>query len=177
LLRNRTYPPLLPKGLSSREVLHIYAMNTAPAFEAALFAGIRLAGPAQQYRQPIARYARHLGVAFQILNDLGDGQIDEGNKRAAGGDVFNRRPTILLALALEGLDPAGREELLALVDGPEANGRALEHVDRLYRHSGAYDNARTLVDKHHQRAREVADGLQPEALRHLLHYLADNLLE
>ena len=34
-----------------------------------------------------------------------------------------------------------------------------------------------LVERHHQRAREVADSLRPDALGRLLHYLADNLLE
>ena len=54
-------------------------------------------------------------MAFQILNDLNDWDGDDHNKLAAGGDILGGRPTVLWALALEGLPPAKQEELLALV--------------------------------------------------------------
>jgi len=165
------------KDLAPLEAVRIYALKTAPAFEAALYAGIRLAGAAEPYRQPIARYARHLGVAFQILNDLDDWQPRDANRPAAGGDVLGGRPTLLLALALESLDDEERHELLALVADRESDGQMLQQVEQLYRQAGVLDQARALVEKHHRRAREVADGLRPDALRHLLHYLADTLLE
>ncbi|MBN1591270.1 MAG: polyprenyl synthetase family protein [Pirellulales bacterium] len=165
------------KSLAPLDAIKIYALKTAPAFEATLYAGIRLAGPVQHYRQPIARYARHLGVAFQILNDLDDWQPKDENKRSAGGDVLHGHPTVLLALALKNLDGRDRDELLTLLGDPAAGTEALSRVDCLYQQAGVYEAARALVDKHHQRTRELADGLRPDALRHLLHYLADNLLE
>ncbi len=165
------------KRLAPLDVMKIYALKTAPAFEVALFAGIRLAGPVQPYRQSITRYSRHLGVAFQILNDLDDWRPKDQSQRAGGGDVLRGRPTVLLALALESLDRHDRNELLALLGDPASDGEALGFVDRLYRQAGVYEKARALVEKHHQRAREVADALRPDALGRLLHYLADNLLE
>src|ERR687886_322098 len=50
-----------------------------------------------------------------ILNDLKDWEGDGDNKLVAGQDVLAARPTLLLALALEGLGPAEREELLSLI--------------------------------------------------------------
>ena len=99
------------RRLTPLEALKIYALKTAPAFEAALYAGLRLAGSAEPYRQQVARFARHLGVAFQILNDLDDWQRDPSNKRHAGTDVLGGRPTVLWALALEGLSAANRDKL------------------------------------------------------------------
>ncbi|HLA84440.1 MAG TPA: polyprenyl synthetase family protein, partial [Thermoguttaceae bacterium] len=164
------------KSLAPLDAVKIYAMKTAPAFEAALFAGIRLASDARPYRQPIARYARHLGVAFQILNDLDDWRPRDDGRRTAGGDVLDGRPTLLLALALESLAELERRELLSLVRNPTADDQTLVRVDGLYQRAGVYEKAHALIDKHHRRAREVADTLRPEALRHLLHYLADSLL-
>src|SRR5205814_4503302 len=60
------------KTITALEALKIYALKTSPAFEAALFAGIRLAGPTEAYDKMIVDFSRHLGVAFQILNDLKD---------------------------------------------------------------------------------------------------------
>ena len=165
------------KCLSPLEALKIYALKTAPAFEAALYAGLRLAGPAESYRQPIARYARQLGVAFQILNDLDDWQTDPAHKGPSGADVLGGRPTVLWALALENLPDRERRELEALVAQPRRNEATVRRVGELYEQAGVYDQAATLVTKHHGRAREVADGIQPDALRHLLYYLADSILK
>src|SRR4051794_38534230 len=108
------------KRLTPNEALKIYALKTAPAFEAALYSGLRLAGPANQYAEPIAQLAKHLGIAFQILNDLQDWQGDDFNKLTLGGDVLGGRPTVLWALALEGLGDAERGELEQLVAEGEA---------------------------------------------------------
>ena len=79
--------------------LKIYALKTAPAFEAALYSGARLAGPAEKYVEPIKQFARNLGVAFQIQNDLNNWDGDDHNKLSAGGDTLGGRPTVLWALA------------------------------------------------------------------------------
>ncbi len=114
------------KALTALDALKIYALKTAPAFEAALYAGLRLAGPADSYEKMVTEFSKNLGVAFQVLNDLKDWEGDGENKRVAGGDVLAARPTLLLALALEGLPPAEREELLTLLrredNTPQAHG-------------------------------------------------------
>src|SRR5207245_6449469 len=103
------------KCLTPLETLKIYALKTAPAFEAALYSGLRLAGPADKYDKVVPEFSKNLGIAFQILNDLKDWEGDSDNKLVAGQDVLAARPTLLLALALEGLDAADRGELLALL--------------------------------------------------------------
>src|SRR5207249_4374421 len=108
------------KSLTPLEALKIYALKTAPAFEAALYAGLRLAGPAEQYEKVVLEFSRHLGVAFQILNDLNDWEGDGDNKLISGQDVLAARPTLTLALALETSSPEARAELVALLkDGQE----------------------------------------------------------
>src|SRR5262249_7659196 len=86
------------KDLDGLDALKIYALKTAPAFEAALYAGIRLGGPAEKYEKAIVEFSRNLGVAFQILNDVKDWQPDANNKLLAGQDILSARPTLLLAL-------------------------------------------------------------------------------
>ncbi len=83
------------RRLTPLDALKIYALKTSPAFEAALTSGIRLAGDVEPYREPIRTFSRNMGVAFQILNDLGDWIGDNSNKMSAGGDVFGGRPTLL----------------------------------------------------------------------------------
>jgi geranylgeranyl pyrophosphate synthase len=183
------------KRLSPLDALKIYALKTAPAFEAALYTGVRLAGPAEKYVEPIKQFARNLGVAFQILNDLNDWDEGAHNKLAAGGDITGGRPTVLWALALEGLPPAKQEELLDMVAGTlrvpssSENGHRNEHdgtrsvpatlarVRALYEEAGVFDKATRLIEKHQERAEKIADEIQPEELRALLYYLIDSVLD
>lgn len=167
----------LHKRLSPIDALKIYALKTAPAFEAALYSGARLAGDAEKYREPFAQFARHLGVAFQILNDLNDWQGDAHNKLAAGGDILGGRPTVLWALALESLDEPRRAELEALPGDPRPAAWRVDRVRRLYDQAGVFDKAARLVDKYRERAEAVADEIEPEELRRLLYYLIDTVLD
>ncbi len=116
------------KRLAPDEALKIYALKTAPAFEAALYCGLRLAGPADKYAEPVTQLARHLGIAFQILNDLQDWQGDDFNKLTLGGDVLGGRPTVLWALALEGLAADDRCELEQLVAEGDATPAVFKQI-------------------------------------------------
>ena len=166
------------KRLKPIDALKIYALKTSPAFEAALFSGVRLAGPVSNYAEPIKQFARNLGVAFQILNDLGDWQGDDHNKLAAGLDTLGGRPTVLWALALEALAPAQQQELIELVsDTTKPAQWRLRRVRQLYHEAQVFEKAEKLIEKHQQRAEAIADELQPEALRRLFYYLIDTVLE
>ncbi len=167
------------RQLSPLDALKVYALKTSPAFEAALFSGIRLAGDAEAYCKPIRDFSRNLGVAFQILNDIGDWTGDDDNKMSAGGDLFGGRPTILWALALETLKGDERALLINLVDNPSqySDSERMAIATRLYHSAGVFETAMKLVDKHQARAEMVADELEPESLRRLLYFLVDTVLE
>jgi geranylgeranyl pyrophosphate synthase len=167
------------KGLTALEALKIYALKTAPAFEAALYAGIRLAGPADEYEKMVSEFSKHLGIAFQVLNDLKDWAGDSDNKLVAGQDVLAARPTLLLALALEGSAPADREELRSLLEGkhPLSKEQTVAKVRALFTRAGVFLKAEKLVEKYRARAEAVADEAQPTELRELLYYLVDSVLD
>jgi geranylgeranyl pyrophosphate synthase len=164
------------KRLTPEEALKIYALKTAPAFEAAFYCGLRLAGPAQSYAETVAQIAKNLGIAFQILNDLQDWHGDDFNKLTLGGDVLGGRPTVLWALALEGLPAKERHQLEQLVADGQATPAVFAQIRRLFHLAGAFDKALRLVDEHRREAERMADGLVPDALRDLAHYLIDTVL-
>lgn len=85
-----------PKSLSVAEVLDIFRMKTAPAFEVALSLGAILADCDEQVHTALARYSESLGIAYQIRDDLDD------LRSSAREDLFNgKRPSILPSLAQE----------------------------------------------------------------------------
>ncbi len=163
------------QALTTLDALKIYALKTAPAFEAALYSGVRLAGPIEKYEKLIADFSRNIGVAFQILNDIKDWTGDGDNKLLAGQDVLAARPTLLLALALEGSTPAQREDLLGLIRRPEPG--VVERVRALYLTARVFEKADKLVDKFRAKAEALADDVEPVEFRELLYYLVDSVLE
>jgi geranylgeranyl pyrophosphate synthase len=165
------------KRLSPEDALKIYALKTAPAFEAAFYSGLRLAGPAEHYADAVDKFARHLGIAFQILNDLQDWNGDDFNKLTLGGDVLGGRPTVLWALALQGLEADDRRELEHLVAEGTATPEVFAEIRRLFQRAGAFDKALELVAEHRAIAQQVADGLSPDALRRLARHMIETVLE
>jgi len=165
------------KRLSPLDALKIYALKTAPAFEAALTSGIRMAGDAEPYLEPVVRFARHLGVAYQVLNDLDDWEAAVSNGRKRGADLLRGRPTVLWALALARAAEPRRRELESLLAQSEGDSQTVARARQYYEQADVFRQASVLIAKHHQRARDSADAIDHEPLRHLLHFLADAILD
>jgi geranylgeranyl pyrophosphate synthase len=166
------------KTLTPLDALKIYALKTSPAFEAALYAGLRLAGPAEQYEKLVTEFSKNLGVAFQILNDLKDWDGDSDNKLIAGQDVLAARPTLLLALALE--TPQGKLDIQRLLReraGQQSPEARVDEIRRVYTEAKVFQKAEKLVEKYRARAEALADEVEPVELRELLYYLVDSVLD
>jgi len=168
-----------PMAVRTEAVQRIYALKTAPAFEAALYAGVRTAqreslDPA--CTENLRRFCRLVGVAYQLLNDLKDWTADRRDKLVAGQDSLARRPTMLLALALEAGDAATIRKLASVTEPDVARDLKLESLRKVYEERGAFDQARKLVEKYRERARAEADAVRAEALRDLMHFLLEAVL-
>lgn len=159
--------------LHPSEVLNIYALKTSPAFEAALYAGIRAAAPrevVEQLEGAVMRFSKLIGVAFQIKNDLDDWGGDKFNKIRIGADVLALRPTVLGAFALAGASESEARELFS----PEETG--LERIRELYQKAGVFEKAERLIEKYADRAREAAAQVSDATLRDLLRHFIDTLI-
>ena len=162
------------KGIipAAEDVLRFYVGKTSPAFEAALNIGILSAVAAggidddfyQHIRGPIARFSRHLGAAFQIKNDLDDWFPDSTNKKIAGTDITDRRPTLLHAW-MEKERKSGGGKLPADVT---------EWFDH-FQQTGLFDQACRLAAKYSEKARETANGIEHAPFRALLLHFVEAL--
>ena len=172
-----------PQATRPLDLLTVYALKTAPAFEAALYTGIRMAlaelgradDPAADPKS-IRPFCRYLGVAYQVLNDLKDWDRDDHDKLVAGQDSLAARPTVLLAFALDAGTEADNHEVLQILadDAPEET--RLRRLREIYIARGVFDKADRLVSKYRQRAHSEADQMQAAALRELLHFVVETVL-
>ena len=144
----------------------------------ALYTGVRLAGDAAAYAEPIKQFARNIGVAFQIINDLQDWHGDDHNKLSAAGDILGGRPTVLLALALQSLTPEDANRLLTVMtmESGLTDSARVAIARELFTKARVFEQAEKLIDRHRERAVEIAMAIEPEPLKRLFHYLIDTVL-
>jgi geranylgeranyl pyrophosphate synthase len=162
--------------LTPLDALQIYALKTSPAFEAALYSGLRMAGPMDEYEELVPTFCRHLGVGFQILNDLKDWRGDSNNKLVAGQDGQALRPTVMLALAIDAASAEQHAELQEIINLPETDDSRGERLRRLFEETGVFEKADALVEKSRTRAETLADNVDNDKLRQLLYFLVDTVL-
>ena len=165
------------ESITLLDVLQIYALKTSPAFEAALYAGMRMAGDVSAYEEMIPSFSRQLGVGFQVLNDLKDWRGDANNKLVAGQDMLAGRPTVMLALAFQSADDEQRQRLLDVFSATDVEDEIrMERLKGLLVDCGVFDQAELLVEKARVRAESLADDVDVEPLRRLLYFLVDTVL-
>lgn len=163
-------------GISPLDALQIYALKTSPAFEAALYAGLRMANKSERYEELIPQFCRQLGVGFQILNDLNDWRGDDHNKLVAGQDALALRPTVLLALALQAATAEQRSEIREILETSGQDTVRLSRLRRIFTECDAFSRAEGLVDKSRARAEALADEIDSDEIRQLFYFFVDTVL-
>ena len=164
--------------LTVPEALTIYGLKTSPAFEVALSIGVRLAGVVPTAAGAIDRYARHVGVGFQVLNDLKDWHGDPENARHAAGDLLGGRPTVMWALARERVPAADLQRLSRLAEearlpGGPSSADVIAAARRLYGSADVFARAASIVDAERAGALAAAATCRRSRLREVFEFLLD----
>ncbi|MEZ6041455.1 MAG: polyprenyl synthetase family protein [Planctomycetaceae bacterium] len=161
------------------DALQIYALKTSPAFEAALYAGLRLANHPLANSEIVPQFCRHVGVAFQVLNDLKDWSGDADNKMLAGQDALALRPTVLLALALKDATDEQRETLRKVLVDAEDAGSEITRIHRIrtvFEECDVFEKAEVIVDCSREKAEALIERVEDERIRDLLNFFLETVL-
>ena len=167
------------KTLKPIDCLKLYALKTAPAFDAAFYAGTVLADGDGPYNERLSEFCKHIGIAYQIQNDLKDVEGDKANKVAVGGDILKGRPTLLFALALEAANENEREEMLSTAreDVSVKAAKKLEVLKEIYFKYEIPLHATLLAEQQRGRAMQAIASVDHEGLQALCTFLTATLLE
>ena len=151
------------------EVIH---RKTATLFEAGARLGAVVAKRPAAEEQALVAYGRHLGTAFQLIDDVLDySATAEEMGKNLGDDLAEGKPTLPLIYALQ--HASGKEREL-LRNAVEHGG--LEHVQeilKLVKKSGALDYTRERALAESMKAREALKALPASPYRDALSDLAE----
>ena len=150
-----------PGVLTPLQVVDIFRLKTAPAFEVALRLGALLAGRLDECADVLGAYSKALGIAYQIRDDLNDlGTSGETN------DIAGQRPSLLLAVARDRSSGESREFLDRLWRR-EVRPNSTE-VETLYRELKADERCQHLLESYKEEAIRSLAQLENPSLKGLL---------
>lgn len=145
-------------NLSEAKYLAVIRKKTAVLFAAACETSAVLAGAPAAGREAVTRFGLHLGLAFQLMDDVLDYEGDSAALgKQVGDDLAEGKPTLPFIQALKCADADTRR---ALAQALASGGRSqLSEVIRMVQASGAVAYTRARAEA------EVAEALA--ALEHL----------
>jgi octaprenyl-diphosphate synthase len=97
------------------DYLRIVYSKTASLFEAAVLAGAVSADAPEEWTAALAGYARNLGIAFQVKDDIFDYSGGDGLGKPVGIDLLEQKITLPLLCALEAVPDGEASAVRAMV--------------------------------------------------------------
>ena len=127
----------------------------------------------------VGLFCRHVGVGFQILNDLKDWQGDLDNKLRSGQDALALRPTLLLALALKVASDEQKQLLRDVFEGrldDISEEARLHKIRTVFDDCDVFSKAETLVERSQERAEAIIEDVDDEHVQSLLRFFLETVL-
>ena len=170
---------LAPSGpeLSGEGVLEVQRLKTGSyTFELPLRLGAVLAGGSRALLDALSAYARPLGQAFQIADDLlGTFGSPEVTGKPNASDLRDGKRTLLIARALEAATPQEAARLRAGLGNEGLSDAEIEALREILLRTGAADAARAEAERLCDEAVRALDapvlpGRVAQALREIATY-------
>lgn len=164
-------------SLTEDQYLEVIRCKTAVLFQGACRTGALVAGAQNARVQALADYGYHLGMAFQMADDLLDYTQDLSSMgKHAGADLREGKLTLPMIHALSRAPEMDRKQMLAVLGNTEFSGTEFAAlVDMLKRHGGiAYTREKAVA--HIQTAKGTLDPFASSPTRQILMDIADYAL-
>ena len=151
--------------------LEVIYRKTARLFEAGAQIAAIVAGAGPEVEAALTRYGKHLGIAFQLIDDALDYRGDEQELgKTVGGDLAEGKPTLPLIHALRHGDPASTARIRSAI---EQGGTAEQAPIRaVVESTGGLDYTARLAENEAVQAMEALAGVPASAYRDALAALA-----
>jgi geranylgeranyl pyrophosphate synthase len=151
--------------LSLDEILVVFENKTAAAFKVSFLLGATIGGADIETLNLLDIFSHHIGIAYQIKDDLSD---YHGEK----GDIAIRKFSVLLSILAEKLDGAERERFIAAVNKGD-NGT----LHQLIEQHEIQKQTETLLISYIQKAKTCLDNFRNLGLKLALHEILGKIFK
>ena len=135
------------------DYIEMIRLKTSVLLAAALQGGAIIGGATAAEQQALYDYGIHLGLAFQIQDDLLDCFGDPQTfGKAIGGDISCNKKTYLLLSALQQADASQRSELQRWISQTTPSAEKIEAMKELFIATRAREAAEQAIRRHTEQA-------------------------
>lgn len=158
------------------DYLMMIEKKTALLLAYSLRIGAYIAGASEQEQDALFQYGRHIGIAFQIQDDVLDVYGDPSNfGKAIGGDICCNKKTFLLLTALDIADAESKASLLQWLITSNKNAEKIQAVTALYTQLGVREIGEAVMEDHTAEALAQLELLPQNDYTNQLRVLAEKL--
>ena len=163
--------------VSIEDYMMMIEKKTSVLIANALRTGGYIAGATPAQQEALYQYGLHIGLAFQIQDDILDVYGDPKTfGKAIGGDICCNKKTILLLTAFEQADAESKAELLQWLMATDCNEEKIAAVTAIYNRLGVREAAETIMEQHTAIALAQLDKLPQNKATDQLRELAEKLV-
>lgn len=159
---------------SEATYMQVIQSKTAILFQAAAECGAILADADAGTREALRRFGNHLGIAFQLIDDLLDYDGDaEAMGKNVGDDLAEGKPTLPLIYTMQHGTAADADLIKQALTAEALDQAQLAEVLALVRNSDALAYTRQKAEQEVSQARSCLEGLAESEYRDSLVAMAD----
>ncbi len=137
------------KNVSVEDYIEMITKKTAVLLGCSLKMGAINANAREEDQNNLYEFGKHLGIAFQLLDDLLDAYSEDSSKfgKQIGGDIIANKKTFLLLKTLELANTEQKKELYKLLELKDNNTK-IKGVLRLFNLLNIKEICQKEADKH-----------------------------
>ncbi len=162
--------------VSIADYMTMIEKKTSVLLAYAMKIGGYIAGATAEQQEALYQYGLHIGLAFQIQDDILDVYGDPKTfGKAIGGDICANKKTFLLLTALETADAETKAELLQWLMATDRNEEKIAGVTEIYNRLGVREAGESVMEEHTSLALAQLDKLPQNDATESLRELAEKL--
>ena len=136
-----------------------------------------IAGANESQQEALYQFGLHIGLAFQIQDDILDVYGDPKTfGKAIGGDICCNKKTFLLLTAMERADGETKAELLQWMMASGKDTEKIAAVTAIYNRLGVREAGEAVIEQHTSKALQQLDRLPANYATEQMRQLAEKLV-
>ncbi len=148
--------------------------KTASLIASCCAAGAASVNASSEEVQRMHDFGEHIGIAFQIRDDLFDFQINNKSGKPVGGDIKEKKMTLPLIYMLNKMSFVERKKIILKIKYQNGKAKAVENIIKQVNASGGMEYAEQKMKHHLNQALDLIkiqeDNEYKEALIGLVNY-------
>lgn len=155
----------LRDNVSIPEYIEMIRLKTSVLLGCALEMGAIIAGASLNDRKLIYEFGQHVGIAFQIQDDILDLYADPDKfGKQVGGDIISNKKTLMLLKAFEMATQEQKEQLNSLLKEEDFNLK-IKTAKKLFNTIGVREACKEIMNHHYNLAKKALQSIQIEDSR------------